>query len=141
MKKGFGIIDILNGILILALAASFVVPVIKQKDEKAKYKESVKMLRQVAAAMERHYLETGSYPVFENFSEIAGTGSSLVSGEYIENVPGTDAWGRPFQGKSDGKEYTLEGFSVRSSNEKMVSQYNDYKFSTGSKFNMKGQRT
>jgi type II secretory pathway pseudopilin PulG len=141
MKKGVGIIDILNGLLILALAASFVVPVFKQKEDKIKYQDSVLALRKVAAAMEKHYLETGLYPAFQEFSQLVGTENPLVKGEYIDAVPGADAWGRAYRGKSDGKEYEISGFAVPSKNEKLVSNHNDYKFSTGAKHGMKGQRS
>jgi len=139
-SPGFGLIDIAIAICVLALLASFIVPVYKGKEDRVKYKRSVAELKRVAEAMEKHYLESGRYPVFESWAEIAGTDNPLVQGEYIEKVPQSDQWDRSFIGKSSETEYKLEGFSIPSNNKKVVSKFPDYHFKTGAKLVQKGKK-
>lgn len=137
-QRGFGLIDVAIAICIIALILSFVIPVYKTGESRQKYGESVLMLKKVSEAMEKHFLETGSYPVFDNFADFAMSENTLISEEYLSTVPAKDAFGRPFQGKSDGQTYELQGMSIISFNEKLVANFPDYTFKTGAKFVQKG---
>lgn len=139
-SRGVGLVDVANAILILALIASFFVPVYQAKQGKTKYEASVMMLDEVSDALEKHYLETGVFPVFENWSQLAKPGNALEEEGYIDSVPAEDAFGRPFIGKSDGASYKIEGQSITSYNEKLVKKYPDYWFNTGGKFKQKGKQ-
>lgn len=139
-KSAFSLVDVGIAICTIALIASFVVPVWKGKNDRLRYEQSVEALNTVSEAMEKHYLETGTYPVFEDYAEITAPANPLVANEYIDEVPATDAWGREYFGSCDGKEYEIHGFSITSHNEKIVAKYNDYSFRTGNKFKMKGKK-
>jgi len=139
-NKAFSLIDVAITICILALLSSFIFPVWAQKDNRTKYLESVLELGEVAGAMEKHYLETGAYPVFDDWSAFASASENpLIMEEYIREIPQADKWGRPFAGQSNGEEYKLEGFSVSSRNQKQVSLYPDYSYKQGAKLTRKGQ--
>jgi len=138
-SRGFGLVDFLIALCALGLLASFIIPVYNGNENQFKYKESVATLKAVSVALEKHHLETGQYPAFESWAEIAGPENPLVSGEYIDEVPLTDSWGRPFSGKSTQTEYKIEGFSITSRSKKMVSRFPDYHFKTGGKM-VKGKK-
>ncbi len=138
--RGFGLIDVAISICVVALLASFVIPVYQAGENTVKYEESVMKLKSVADAMEKHYLETGIYPAFEDWSRLAVADNPLVSEEYLKEVPTKDAFGRFFLGKSDGSTYELQGMSIISFNAKLVSKYPDYSFKTGAKFQQKGKK-
>lgn len=139
-KRAFSLIDVAIIICIVALLASFIFPVWTQKENREKYLQSVVDLGNISKAMEKHYLETGTYPVFDDWTEFANRPNNpLIAEGYIDEIPKTDRWGRPFTGESNGEEYVLRGFSVTSRNEKFVNLYPDYSYSTGAKLKRKGQ--
>ena len=139
-SRGIGLIDVAISICVVSLALSFVLPVYHSIECKVKYEKSVMQLKSVSDAMEKHYLETGRFPVFENWSQLAVPDSPLVTEGYVEKIPAQDAFGRPFQGQCDGTTYELKGMSIISFNKKLVSNYPDYSFKTGAKFTQKGKK-
>jgi len=109
-RKGFSLIEVLIVIAILALIASLVVPMVQRNRDEAAYEVSVMNLIQVGKAMEKHYLETGSYPVFASWNEVAAEDSPLR--EYINEIP-TDGKGRPYRVvESTENDYVFEGLGI-----------------------------
>ena len=127
-NRAFSLIEILIVLAIAGLIASLVYPVVTQGRDKAAYQTSMANLYQVAKAMEKHYLETGKYPVFSNWEELS---SSDALTEYINEIPKTDDFNRPYRLElSTETEYTLMGFGIPG---KLAKTFPDYSFSTNLK--------
>ncbi len=108
-KRAFSLIEVLIVIAIIALIASLAVPMVKRNRDEAAYETSIINLMQVAKAMEKHYLETGAYPLFGNWKELSAEDSPLA--EYLNDVPASDGWGREYRVlTSTETEYLFEGF-------------------------------
>ena len=133
--KAFSLAEVLIALGIVALLASLIYPVMQANREKAAYKVSVANLKEVAKAMEKHYLERGAYPVFANWGELSSADSPLL--EYLNEIPKEDAWGRPFsiQESTEGT-YTFEGLSAKG---KLKTEYPDYTYDTNVRFKQKGR--
>lgn len=124
--RAFSLIEILIALAIIALIASLVVPVVNQRRDKAAYQVSVLNLYEVAKAMEKHYLETGNYPVFNTWDDVVAQESPLR--EYLNDLPQTDGFGRPYRVEtSTDKEYKFEGFSIEG---RLKNQFPDYAYET-----------
>jgi len=141
MRKAVALLDILNVILILALIASLFVPVYRAEKNKVGYSESVLDLKSVAIAIEKHYLETGSYLTFTGLSEIANSDSILVQEGFLKDFPQKDYWGRDFKGTGDESGYKLEGYGIPTKSQSLMRDYPDYTFTTGVKYKQKGKRS
>ena len=129
-KRAFSLIEVLIAIAIVALAASLVYPIVRGNKDRAAYQISMVNLGAVSKAMERHYLETGKYPVFSNWDELSAEASPLL--EYVNEIPKTDGFGRAYNIKESNEEgYTLEGFAASG---KLKKECPDYAYSTGQKF-------
>jgi len=140
MRKAVAILDILNTLLVLALLASLFFPVYNTNRDKKGYEESVYNLKSLARALEKSYLETGSYPVFESLSDISGSDSVLITEGYLDQVPTEDFWGRAFIGTGDDKGYNLKGFGITSRSKSIVREHPDFSFTKGVKLKKKGQK-
>jgi hypothetical protein len=55
--------------------------------------KSMAEVRSIAAAVERYAADHGAYPAVGSMDELA----RLLEGEYIEALPRTDRWGRPYR--------------------------------------------
>lgn len=141
MRKAFGILDILNVVLVLALLASLFVPVYRAEKNKKGYKQSLLALKSVAIAIEKNYLETGAYCSFPTLAEISGPDSVLVKEGFLKTIPKTDYWSRPYKGKGDENGYKLEGFGIPTRSQSLMAEYPDYSFTTGLKLKQKGKRS
>lgn len=127
-NRAFSLIEILIVLAILGLIASLVYPMVTQSRDKAAYQTSMANLYQVAKAMEKHYLETGKYPVFQSWDELV-TSDKLK--EYITDIPKTDNFNRPYRlENSTETEYEIAGFSIDG---KLSKEFPDYSFSTNLK--------
>jgi type II secretory pathway pseudopilin PulG len=133
MKKGFHIFDFLNILLILALLASLAVPVWKAEQDKIKYKQSVADLKSISSALEKFYLETGSWLAFAQLSDISSTSSVLVQEGYLAQIPANDRWNRPFQGTGSENGYELKGYAIPTRSPSLMRAHPDYTIVTGGK--------
>lgn len=130
-KRGFSLIEILIAIAILALAASFVYPVVNNKRDKAAYETSLINLGAIAKAMEHHYLEKGKYPVFGSWDEVSDPAETNPLREYVNDIPATDNFGRKYNIKESTENgYHFEGFAIPG---KLAKEYPDYSYATGGK--------
>jgi type II secretory pathway pseudopilin PulG len=133
--KAFSLAEVLIALGIIALMASLIFPVMQGNRERAAYNVSVTNLKEVAKAMEKHYLEKGQYPVFANWNELAASDSPLL--EYVNEVPKTDEWGRPFSiVESTDAGYIFEGLSAKG---RLKEEYPDYTFETNVRYKQKGK--
>ena len=136
-KRAFSLIEILIALAVAALAASLVVPVVMQNQDKAKHRVSMLNLKEVGKAMEKHYLEKGAFPVFKNWPEVAAEESPLR--EYLNDIPATDSFGKEYNiEESDEKGYLFQGWAIEG---KLSKEYPDYTVKTGAKLELKGQKS
>jgi prepilin-type N-terminal cleavage/methylation domain-containing protein len=135
-KRAFSLIEILIALAIAGLAASLVVPVVMQNQDKAKHKVSMLNLNEVGKAMEKHYLEKGVFPVFKNWPEVAAEESPLR--EYLNEIPATDSFGKEYNvEESTEKGYIFQGWAIEG---KLGKEYPDYSVRTGAKLKLKNQK-
>ena len=127
--RAFSLIEILIAVAILGLAASLIMPGIKQTKDKTSYNLSRLDLASVAKGMEHHYLEKGVYPVFATWADVSKEDSALR--EYVSDIPATDGFNRPYNVKESTEAgYTFEGFAIPG---KLKNEYGDYIVTTGGK--------
>ena len=135
-KQAFTLIEVLIAIAIVALAASLVVPVVQGNKNKAAYQVSIVQLKSVGKAMEHHYLEKGSYPVFSDWSEVCAEDSPLL--EYLNDIPVGDAFNTPYKIlQSDEVDYEIQGWSLKG---KLKDEFPDYFLTTGGKVKTKKKK-
>ena len=133
-RRAFSLVEVLIAVGIVALGASLIVPVMKTNRDKASYKVSMMNLLEVGKAMEKNYLERGAYPVFQSWEEISSEESPLL--EYVNDIPKTDAWGRPYRiVESTPTNYVFEGLSLNS--QKFQEEHPDYQCVNGPKIKNK----
>ena len=132
-KRAFSLIEVLIAIAIVALGASLAVPVVKGEKDRAAYKISQINLKSVGKAMEKHYLEKGVYPVFNDWAEVCSEESPLR--EYLDPIPEKDGFQRVYKvNNSTDTAYEFHGFSIKG---KQSENFPDYKCVTGAKLKNK----
>src|ERR1700757_2445202 len=114
-EAGFTLIELMVVILIIGLLATIVVQNLRSATDRAKRVKAQADLAQIKSALDRYYLDNGSYPTTDQ--GLAGLISAPSSGNtpkdwggpYIEKVP-PDPWGNSYFYQSDGNSYVLKSF-------------------------------
>jgi prepilin-type N-terminal cleavage/methylation domain-containing protein len=127
IKAAFSLMEVMIVLAILALLASFAVPRYQNYLDKGKYKTSQLNLKMVAEAFEHYHSEHGAYPIFNSWTDLSSEKSVLL--EFLTEVPATDKWNRPYDVRSNQKEYRLAGQGIP--NGKLAGTYPDYVFLPG----------
>src|SRR5687768_6012557 len=100
---------------IIGLLATLVAPQVFRYMSKAKTDTAVAQLRNLEAAIEFYFLDTGHYPTAESglaslFS--APTGQTAWNGPYLKSKGGLiDPWGRPYVYIFPGEHGSYDAFS------------------------------
>ncbi len=102
--EGLTLIELLAVIVILAIIAAIAIPIILVSVNNAKINTTEQDLNIIADALNRYYLDTGSYPT-QASGNISGVLSAL-SPQYLAGIP-QDGWGNPFNYSSSGTNYTV----------------------------------
>ncbi len=117
-EAGFTLIEIMVVILILGLLATIVVQSLRGATDKAKRTKAQADLHELQTALDRYYLDSGSYPTGDQgLSALVAAPSSgripsnYEEGGYIQRIP-LDPWGTPYFYQSDGNTYTLKSFGA-----------------------------
>lgn len=117
-SEGFTLIEIMVVILILGLLATIVVQSLRGATDKAKRTKAEADISEIKTALDRYYLDNGSYPTTDQglTSLISAPTSGNIptnyeDGGYIERVP-LDPWGHPYFYQSDGNTYILKSFGA-----------------------------
>jgi|SRR5271155_1357148 general secretion pathway protein G len=117
-EAGFTLIEIMVVILILGLLATIVVQSLRGATDKAKHTKAQADLHELQTALDRYYLDSGSYPTGDQgLSALVAAPSSgripsnYEEGGYIQRIP-LDPWGTPYFYQSDGNTYTLKSFGA-----------------------------
>jgi general secretion pathway protein G len=119
-QAGFTLIELMVVILIIGLLATIVVQNLRSATDKAKRVKAQADISQLKSALDRYYLDAGSYPTSDQGLQALMTSPdngnvSNVSrdwgGPYIEKIP-PDPWGHTYFYQSDGNAYSLKSFGA-----------------------------
>jgi general secretion pathway protein G len=116
-QDGFTLIELMVVILIIGLLATIVVQNLRSATDKAKRVKAQADISQLKSALDRYYLDAGSYPTSDQglpaliATPTAGNDPKDWGGPYIERIP-PDPWGHPYVYQSDGNEYLLKSYGA-----------------------------
>jgi len=121
-QGGFTLIELMVVILIIGLLATIVVQSLKGATDKAKRVKAEADISEIKTALDRYYLDVGSYPNTEQglqaLVSAPNTGRSVsqggggdYQGPYLEKLP-PDPWGNLYVYQSDGSSYVLKSFGA-----------------------------
>jgi general secretion pathway protein G len=116
-QDGFTLIELMVVILIIGLLATIVVQNLRSATDKAKRVKAQADISQLKSALDRYYLDAGSYPTSEQglaaliAAPTAGNDPPDWAGPYIEKIP-PDPWGHQYFYQSDGNQYLLKSFGA-----------------------------
>jgi general secretion pathway protein G len=117
-ESGFTLIELMVVILIIGLLATIVVQNLKGATDKAKRIKAEADISAFKTALDRYYLDNGSYPSSDQ--GLAALVSAPTNGKvpadyppggYIEKIP-NDPWGNPYAYQSDGDNYVLKSYGA-----------------------------
>jgi general secretion pathway protein G len=116
--EGFTLIELMVVILIIGLLATIVVQNLRGATDKAKRIKAEADISAFKTALDRYYLDNGSYPTSDQgltaLVSAPSTGKVPVDypdGGYIEKIP-ADPWGNPYVYQSDGDSYVLKSYGA-----------------------------
>ena len=118
-QSGFTLIELMVVILILGLLATIVVQSLRGATDKAKRTKAQADLAELKTALDRYYIDNGSYPTTDqglnalvNRPTNGRIPANYEEGGYIQRVP-LDPWGTPYQyACNDGTSYMLKSFGA-----------------------------
>lgn len=115
-QDGFTLIEIMVVIMIIGLLALMVVPRLRGVADRAKTTKAQADIQELKQALDRYYLDNGSYPTTDQGLNALvtppTTGRQVPNyeqGGYIEKLP-SDPWGNQYFYQSDGNAYSLKSF-------------------------------
>jgi len=119
-QGGFTLIELMVVILIIGLLATIVVQSLKGATDKAKRVKAEADISEIKTALDRYYLDVGSYPSSEQGLQalVSAPNTGRVSqgggdyqGPYLEKLP-PDPWGNQYVYQSDGNSYVLKSYGA-----------------------------
>ncbi|MGA2411579.1 MAG: type II secretion system major pseudopilin GspG [Candidatus Binataceae bacterium] len=117
-ESGFTLIELMVVILIIGLLATIVVQNLGGAVDKSKRIKAEADISAFKTALDRYYLDNGSYPTTDQglqaLVSAPSTGKVPVDypdGGYIEKIP-TDPWNNPYVYQSDGNSYVLKSYGA-----------------------------
>jgi|SRR5208282_2566623 len=115
-QDGFTLIEIMVVIMIIGLLALMVVPRLRGVADRAKRTKAQADIAELKQALDRYYLDNGSYPTTDQGLQALVTPptggrvpTNYEEGGYIEKLP-NDPWGNAYFYQSDGSSYALKSF-------------------------------
>jgi general secretion pathway protein G len=115
-QDGFTLIEMMVVILIIGLLALMIVPRLKGVADRAKRTKAQADISELKQALDRYYLDNGSYPTTDQGLQALVTPptsgrvpTNYEEGGYIEKLP-NDPWGQPYVYQSDGSSYVLKSY-------------------------------
>lgn len=117
-QEGFTLIELMVVILIIGLLATIVVQNLRGATDKAKRIKAEADISALKTALDRYYLDNGSYPSSDQGLPALVSAPSngkipadYPPGGYIEKIP-NDPWGNPYVYQSDGDNYVLKSYGA-----------------------------
>jgi general secretion pathway protein G len=115
-QDGFTLIEMMVVILIIGLLALMIVPRLKGVADRAKRTKAQADIAELKQALDRYYLDNGSYPTSDQGLQALVTPptsgrvpTNYEEGGYVEKIP-DDPWGHPYVYQSDGSNYVLKSY-------------------------------
>jgi len=117
-QQGFTLIELMVVILIIGLLATIVVQNLRGATDKAKRIKAEADISALKTALDRYYLDNGSYPSSDQGLPALVSAPSngkipadYPPGGYIEKIP-NDPWGNAYVYQSDGDNYVLKSYGA-----------------------------
>jgi general secretion pathway protein G len=117
-QEGFTLIEIMVVIAIIGLLATLVVQSLRGATDRAKRTKAMADIAELKTALDRYYIDNGSYPTGDQglnaLVTASGQGAQATNyeeGGYIRRIP-ADPWGNPYVYSSDGNNYTLKSYGA-----------------------------
>jgi general secretion pathway protein G len=117
-EEGFTLIELMVVILIIGLLATIVVQNLRGATDKAKRIKAEADISALKTALDRYYLDNGSYPSSDQGLPALVSAPSngkipadYPPGGYIEKIP-NDPWGNAYVYQSDGDNYVLKSYGA-----------------------------
>ena len=117
-QSGFTLIEHMVVILIIGLLATIVVQNLKGATDKAKRIKAQADISALKTALDRYYLDNGSYPSSDqgltalvSAPQNGKVPADYPPGGYIEKIP-NDPWGNAYVYQSDGDNYVLKSYGA-----------------------------
>jgi general secretion pathway protein G len=119
-QAGFTLIEIMVVILILGLLATLVVQSLRGATDKAKRTKAMADIAELKTALDRYYIDNGSYPTGDQGLQALVTPpaqgnqpqtANYEEGGYIRRIP-LDPWNNAYVYQSDGNTYTLKSLGA-----------------------------
>jgi len=117
-QSGFTLIELMVVILIIGLLATIVVQNLKGATDKAKRIKAQADISALKTALDRYYLDNGSYPSSDqgltalvSAPQNGKVPADYPLGGYIEKIP-NDPWGNAYVYQSDGDNYVLKSYGA-----------------------------
>jgi general secretion pathway protein G len=117
-QEGFTLIEIMVVIAIIGLLATLVVQSLRGATDKAKRTKAMADIAELKTALDRYYIDNGSYPTTDQgltaLVTASGQGTQATNyeeGGYIRRIP-SDPWGNQYVYSSDGNNYTLKSLGA-----------------------------
>lgn len=117
-EPGFTLIELMVVILIIGLLATIVVQNLRGATDKAKRIKAQADISALKTALDRYYLDNGSYPATDqglpalvSAPQSGKVPTDYPAGGYIEKIP-NDPWGNPYIYQSDGDNYVLKSYGA-----------------------------
>ena len=101
-QKGFTLVELLIVIIVLAVLTGVSIPAYRLIRDRAKEGATENEMTNIAKALEMHNSDLEVYPAAADYPD------SLEDNDYMEDVPGLDAWENAYVYTSDGTSYSLE---------------------------------
>ncbi len=113
-QAGFTLIEIMVVILILGLLATLVVQSLRGATDKAKRTKAMADIAELKTALDRYYIDNGSYPNGDQGLQALVSPPGGQAGDpegYVKRIP-NDPWGHAYVYQSDGNTYTLKSLGA-----------------------------
>jgi general secretion pathway protein G len=107
--RGFSLLELLVAMMIIAVLGTLGFSQYKKHSAQARYIKAQDQLRIVAEGLDQYYLKHGFFPDFGSYDAMVDNNSVLAKESLIMlNMPATDPFGQPYEGKSSRSDYELK---------------------------------
>ncbi len=116
-QSGFTLIEIMVVVMILGLLAALAAPKFLGTGEKAKQEAARTQVKALASAVQLFKLDNGRFPTSgEGLAALLPPPPGDLPGYnpdgYMEDLPGRDPWGHPYEYSSDGRRFTVVSYGA-----------------------------
>jgi len=108
-QAGFSLMELMIALTIVGIMAVVGLNVLRNQTDEARRIKAFDQMRQVQSGLAEHYMKYGYYPELGSWEAMVSSSSPLFTKNFIgSNIPVTDPWGQPFEGKSEKTKFELK---------------------------------